>query len=53
MKIQNILLAVAGIATQVCALTWDEADQKASSFMSDLSEAEKIDIVTGVYLRTI
>jgi len=47
MKIQNILLAVAGIATQVCAITWDEADQKASTFMSDLSEAEKIDIVTG------
>ncbi len=47
MKFQNILLAVAGIATQVLATTWDEADTKATSFMSDLSEAEKIDIVTG------
>jgi len=47
MKFQNILIAVAGIATQVLATTWDEADSKATTFMGDLSEAEKIDIVTG------
>jgi len=48
MKFQNILLALGcGLVSQVFATTWEEADQKAKTFMSDLSESEKIDIVTG------
>jgi len=48
MKFQNILLAIGcGLVSQVFATTWEEADQKAKTFMSDLTESEKIDIVTG------
>jgi len=48
MKVQNILVALTcGLVSQVVATSWSEADQKAQTFMSDLSESEKIDIVTG------
>ncbi|ORX46881.1 beta-glucosidase precursor [Piromyces finnis] len=48
MKVQNILVALScGLFSQVLATSWSEADQKAKTFMSDLSESEKIDIVTG------
>jgi len=48
MKFQNILLALScGLLPHTFALTWEQADQKAQTFMSDLSESEKIDIVTG------
>jgi len=48
MRIQNILLALScGLLSQTLALSWEQADQKAKTFMSDLSESEKIDIVTG------
>jgi len=48
MRIQNIFVALScGLLSQVLATSWSEADQKAQSFMSDLSESEKIDIVTG------
>ncbi|OUM64065.1 glycoside hydrolase family 3 protein [Piromyces sp. E2] len=48
MKFQNILLALScGLLSHTFALSWEQADEKAKTFMSDLSESEKIDIVTG------